>query len=377
MIYIVTGTPGSGKTTWVMNLTRLLAWEFIQIGGIYAEGSWKDGTRDRFWVKDLENGQHKPLCDRRNSGNDILFGHFFFKRKGLEFGLSALDKIHYTHPDVLVIDEVGGMELHNGGWSRFLETISNETAGTVILVVRESLVDQVITRWKLAGCQIIRPGEVPPEDLLQTIRQERMVFGLKRVMPVTGIILAGGKSSRFGADKGTVRFRNKSLMEIAIERFNVLCNNVLISSNSDAYNDLGYPVIRDEMNDCGPMMGIYSCLRKSMTLVNLVVSVDTPLIPAGLYRELIRVKEDAQVVVPSSGKGKFEPVIGLYERTVLEPIERIFAMNDYTLPHLFRRIHFKQLTVGRNHPFSDPVIFTNINTPDDLTRLESFDEKSL
>ncbi len=377
MIYVVTGTAGSGKTTWVMNLVRLLASEFIQVGGVYAAGSWENGVRDHFRVNDLENGQYRLLCNRRNSGDDIPFGHFFFKRKGLRFGLAALDKIHYTHPDVLVIDEVGGLELHNGGWSRFLETISSETAATILLVVRESLVDQVLTRWNLAGGQIIRPGEVPPEDLLPAIRQERTMFARKRVTPITGIILAGGKSSRFGTDKGTIRFRGKSLLEIAIERFNVLCDNVLISSNSDAYNDLGYPVIRDVMNDCGPMMGIYSCLRKSTNLVNLVVSVDTPLVPAGLYRELIRVREDAQVVVPSSGKGIFESLIGLYERTVIEPMEEFFAMNDYTLPHLFRKIHFKQLAVGRNKPFSNPAIFTNINTPDNLTQLESSDDSRL
>jgi molybdopterin-guanine dinucleotide biosynthesis protein A len=374
---MVTGKPGSGKTTWVMNLARLLSKEFIQVGGICSAGVWEEGIRDQFYVKDLENGHQRLLCDHENSGHDIPFGHFFFKKKGLDFGLTALNKVHFTHPDVLIIDEVGGLELQNGGWSRFLGTLDDELAGTVIMVVRESLIDQVVKHWKLVDYQIIRPEDLSPVDFLPTIRKERLIFDRKRRMPVTGIILAGGKSSRFGMDKGMVRFRNRSLMEIALERFNALCDNVLISSNSDIYQDLGYPVIRDEVNDCGPMMGIYSCLRESATHVNLVVSVDTPLVPAGLYRELLRVKEDAQVVVPSSGEGKFEPVIGLYERTVLESMEKLFAMNNYTLPDLFRRIHFKQLTIGRKKPFSNRVIFANINTPGDLTLIGSSVEESL
>lgn len=376
MIYIVTGMPGTGKTSWVMNLYRLLLKNFIQVGGICSAGSWAEGIRDRFFVTDLENGMQELLCDRRDSGRDVHFGHFYFKNEGLGFGQAALNKTLYTHPDVLVMDEVGGLELRNKGWSDFLSHLKDIPFGTIIMVVRESLVSQVILHWELEGCRVIRPDEVSPEALLPTIMLECTSFQRDRRMPVTGIILAGGKSSRFGMDKGWVRFRDKSLISIALERFSPLCNEVVISSNSDSYQDLGYPVIRDAVPDCGPMMGIYSCLRESPTLINLVASVDTPLVPTGLYRELLRIREDAQVVVPSHGNEKFEPVIGLYERSVVEPMKELFAVKNYTLPDLFKRIRFKGLTVGYGQPFSNPSIFANINTSSDLTLLECSDSIS-
>lgn len=373
MIFIITGKPGAGKTTWIMSLFNLLNREFIQVGGICSVGSWKEGIRDRFYVRDLENAQQTLLCDHVNSGSDTPFSHFFFKQEGVNFGLKALRKTHCTHPDVLLIDEVGGLELENRGWSPFLDTLHNVPVGVIFMVVRESLVEQVTTRWNLPKGHVIKTADMAPERILPIIRRERMIFNQKNVIPVTGIVLAGGKSSRLGMDKGLVRYRNKSLINIAIERFRALCDTVLISSNSDAYNDLGYPVIKDVVNDCGPMMGIYSCLRKSATPVSLVASVDTPLVPAGLYRELIHIKDDAQVVVPSPGQGKYEPVIGLYEYSVLEQMEKLFARKNYTLPDLYKQICFKGMPVCGNQPFSNPAIFTNINTSADLELLESSD----
>ncbi len=371
MIFVVTGKQGEGKTTWVMNLTRMLLKEFIQVGGICSIGSWEKGNRDQFHVIDLESGHSSLLCNRVNEGQDIPFRHFYFKQDGVDFGLFALKKTRFTHPDVLIIDEVGGFELENRGWSSFLETLQDTLSGIVVMVVRESLVEKVIARWKMVDCRLIHISDGPPEKLLLTILQRETDFDKNRRMPVTGIILAGGKSSRFGIDKGLVKFRDKPLISIAIERFHSLCDHMIISANTDTFHHLGYPVIPDAVNDCGPMMGIYSCLKHSSTRVNLVAPVDTPLVPTGLYRELIRMMEDSQVVVPVNDKERYEPVIGLYHQDVLESMERLFSEQNYTLPDLYKKIRFKGMSVGEHQPFSNPLIFTNINTFDDLTFLES------
>lgn len=376
MIIIITGQQGEGKTTWVLSLLHLLNMEFYQVGGIYSKGTWKEGMRDRFEVVDIENGSTRLLCDHVDRGSDIPFRHFYFKPDGIDHGLNALQKVKSTHPDILILDEVGGLELEGKGWSPFLDALGEHYQGVVVVVVREALVESVRERWNLAGSLIFRCTEWGPEQVFQRIKSVLTGGSKTQDMPVTGIILAGGRSRRLGMDKGLLRFRNKQLVEIAIERFKKICDQILISSNSVIYEGFNLPVVPDSAKDCGPMMGIYSCLKESPTPLNLVVSVDTPLVPAGLYREMIRILKNEQVIVPDHGGGHFEPLIGLYTRDLIPLMETFFRQNRYALPDMFKQARFKGLAVGPFFPFSNPLMFMNINTTADLAYLEYLDQQS-
>jgi molybdopterin-guanine dinucleotide biosynthesis protein A len=145
----------------------------------------------------------------------------------------------------------------------------------------------------------------------------------------------------------------------------------MISSNNPEHQRFGIKVIRDAQPDCGPMMGLYSCLKASADSVNFVVSVDTPLVPKGLFNEMLKVIGPAQVMVPYHGNEKYEPVIGVYSRDVLEYMERLFAQGLYRLPDLFKQVRFEGYRVGDGQPFSNSGYFYNINTQDDLTLLEN------
>lgn len=97
---------------------------------------------------------------------------------------------------------------------------------------------------------------------------------------ITGIILAGGKSSRMGKDKGLCDFKGKALVSYAIETLRPLCGNLMISANyfPEKYAEFDLPVIADEVKNIGPMGGILSCLKQSHTQHNLVLSCDTPFV---------------------------------------------------------------------------------------------------
>ncbi|HNS16539.1 MAG TPA: nucleoside-triphosphatase [Bacteroidales bacterium] len=192
MIFLITGKKGEGKTSWVMNLARLLAGEHIQVGGICSTGTWKDGERDRFHVRDLENGRTSLLCDRVDEGSDIPYHHFFFKQSGVDFGLEALRKTCHTSPDVLIIDEVGGLELQKGGWATFLETLHDVPAGIILLVVRESLADRVRDHWHLTDAKVVRIADITPERFLHLILQERETADQSRSLIWQKAAIAGG-----------------------------------------------------------------------------------------------------------------------------------------------------------------------------------------
>lgn len=187
--------------------------------------------------------------------------------------------------------------------------------------------------------------------------------------PLTGIILAGGASSRFRSEKGMALYKGKPLIEHAIIILNRLCDSLLISANSNIYNDYELPVVHDDMPGCGPMMGIYSCLKKSPTPGNLILSVDTPLIPEELYIYLLSEKKDALIVVPSPGEGLYEPLIGYYHKGILKVMEDFIKKGNYTLPELFMKTPFRGLPVTQHLDFYHKHLFYNINTASDLDLL--------
>jgi molybdenum cofactor guanylyltransferase len=196
------------------------------------------------------------------------------------------------------------------------------------------------------------------------------ILNIKR-MVVTGIILAGGKSSRMGMDKGLLVLGGKTLVEIAIQNLSALCDIILISSNSTDYSKFGLEVVPDKFPDIGPMGGIYSSLLKSETELNLVLSVDLPFINAGLLKYLVEQSHDVEVAVPWSGQEFYEPLCACYNRSVVSLIEKSINQGNYKLPDLFKTIRLNPLIINEQLPFFNSNLFHNINTKSDLISAEN------
>jgi molybdenum cofactor guanylyltransferase len=186
----------------------------------------------------------------------------------------------------------------------------------------------------------------------------------------TGIILAGGKSSRMGQEKGLVQLGGKRLIDIAIDNLSKVCETVLISSNGDSFNDTGFKVIEDIKPGIGPMGGLYSALLKSKTELNLVISVDMPFVNEGLLNHLIEASMGYHAAVPWSGKEHYEPLCACYVLSVLPFMKESITNGNYKLPDLFRMIKINALPMGPQLPFFHEALFMNINTTDDLNAAE-------
>jgi molybdopterin-guanine dinucleotide biosynthesis protein A len=187
---------------------------------------------------------------------------------------------------------------------------------------------------------------------------------------ITGIILAGGQSSRLGTDKAFIKIGNKTLIENTYEVITDYCKEVLISANN--HTGHSFPeqrIIPDYIPGLGPIGGIYSCLKHSGTENNLVVAVDIPFINKGLIQFLISDMADAELIIPISGDGKAEPLCALYKKSVLPHLEKMIAKKDLKVQNLTHYCKSKKLPVSHKQGFYHDRLFYNINTPDDLYQL--------
>jgi molybdopterin-guanine dinucleotide biosynthesis protein A len=183
-------------------------------------------------------------------------------------------------------------------------------------------------------------------------------------MQITGIILAGGKSTRMGTDKALIQIEGKTLIERIIEVCQPICSEILISSNNLEHEKSGFQIITDEIQNCGPIGGIFSCLKKSVTNWNFIVSVDTPFVTNDFVQFLAGQTENCDVVVPVHS-GEKEPLIALYNRSCLREIQNQIEHREYKMHHLIAKLNTCYVDasewIGKT-----PLLFKNLNRPDDL-----------
>ena len=195
---------------------------------------------------------------------------------------------------------------------------------------------------------------------------------------VTGIILAGGKSSRMGKDKGLCEFNGKALVSYAIEALKPLCGELVISANHfpEKYEQFGVPVISDEIKNIGPMGGIYTCLKHSTTQHNLVLSCDTPFVGTLLLKHLLGQVKNEQVVAPAHHTFLIEPLSSYFATNVMDAIKQAINNNDYKLINLFKNVRFKSVLMDTLRPFNADQSFLNINSPEDFETAEKIISKN-
>ncbi|MFZ0307895.1 MAG: molybdenum cofactor guanylyltransferase [Candidatus Sulfotelmatobacter sp.] len=190
---------------------------------------------------------------------------------------------------------------------------------------------------------------------------------------VAAFILAGGKSTRMGADKAFVDYDGRTLLEWALDLAHSVTSTVRIVGNREKFAPFA-PVVEDIFQDCGPLGGIHAALRGSRTELNLMLAVDTPLVSRAFLQYLIsqaRGAPEAVVVVPRVDRG-WQPLCAIYRREFADAAENALRSGRNRIDRLFdgvrtRVIEQKELE-GAGFSLA---IFRNLNTPEELEKEKS------
>lgn len=171
-IYIVSGERGEGKTTWVKNLTKLLIENNIRVSGILAERIMSGDVTTGYNIVNIESGQAHSFLTTGKDDEGRQIGKFMINSKGLEIGRNLLHSIASDKDHIAIIDEVGRLELKNGGWSASLDKLTT-AEGTLVLVVRNEFVEEVRIKWNLNDAVIIDISKSSPEDLFSILKSSK------------------------------------------------------------------------------------------------------------------------------------------------------------------------------------------------------------
>lgn len=182
---------------------------------------------------------------------------------------------------------------------------------------------------------------------------------------VTCIILAGGAASRMGQPKPFIRWKGKLLIEWVFEAIKPVCSNIIIVANQGDFSFLGATVVPDNFPRQGPASGIEAGLTAMHTTHAVVVSCDTPNLPAALFEHLLKQHGNYEVTI-ASHEGITEPLIGIYAKETLERFRSALVAGDPHPPRIIRSCKWQAVAISAANNFFAPDLFLNLNTPNDL-----------
>jgi molybdopterin-guanine dinucleotide biosynthesis protein A len=179
---------------------------------------------------------------------------------------------------------------------------------------------------------------------------------------ITGIVLAGGKSSRMGSDKGLINIDNKTFVENVIAAMKPLVNYIIIVSNNTEYDQFGYYRVEDEIKDSGPLAGLYSGLKQSNTKYNLVLSCDIPMIKTKILEKLIEADYKNYEVTQIESQNKTMPLIAIYQKQCMHKCLELLQQDERRLRVAVNQLKTKTIVIDLEY---DPFV-KNVNNKEDL-----------
>jgi molybdopterin-guanine dinucleotide biosynthesis protein A len=172
---------------------------------------------------------------------------------------------------------------------------------------------------------------------------------------LTGVLLVGGASTRFGSPKALAQFDGETLADRAWRLLGAACDERIAVGKREDGLALPFDLLDDGTALRAPIAGVVAGLRAARHDLVVVIPVDLPMLTAAALHELAAACRD--VAMPPSG-----PLPGAYRRTALPELERALADERLALRTAIADLDVAIVDL-------DAALLVNVNTPDDVQRL--------
>ncbi|MEW5702554.1 MAG: molybdenum cofactor guanylyltransferase [Candidatus Zixiibacteriota bacterium] len=191
----------------------------------------------------------------------------------------------------------------------------------------------------------------------------------------TGIVLAGGLSTRWGCSKADVTWRGQTLLSHVVERLRTVSSEVIAVARREQQTS-HWPVDRVVHDDptlpAGPLRGIVGGLGACRTSLAFVLSCDTPGVHPALLMALRDRLTPGGLGVMAEWDDRIQPLVALYAIAARRPLEDSLRRGEQSPTRALATLPLRILSASECRDV-DPLglSFMNLNTPGDLARLES------
>lgn len=183
---------------------------------------------------------------------------------------------------------------------------------------------------------------------------------------MTGIILAGGKSKRFGRDKAFVYINDKPFIEVSVAKLSKVFDEILIVVNNRNKKDfeyLGINIVTDIIPEKGPMGGIHTGLINSKSEYNFITACDMPFLNEETIKDIICDVRGYDTVVPRTGN-RLHPLYAVYSKKCIPVLEENIKNNKLKLIDVLNELKTKYIDIKK-----EEKSFINVNTKEDYEKI--------
>lgn len=195
--------------------------------------------------------------------------------------------------------------------------------------------------------------------------QQNLAHGT--ITGITGVILAGGASSRMGENKALLEIGGALLIEKVYAAMKALFSNVIIVTNTpELYEFISCRKVPDIYPGAGSIAGLHAGLSASSTDRIFAAACDMPLLNADFIRFLCQSTEEGDAVVPLDRSGRPEPLHALYAKSALNAMQQAIEGDDKSIIRLLGRLKTIMVVneLFRSIPGAEES-FRNLNTPEE------------
>jgi nucleoside-triphosphatase THEP1 len=179
-VFIITGSRQQGKTAHLKEVTAILKKANVNVKGFLSEGVHSDRQRTGFNLIDLSTGESTDLCRTHDCYGGPRQGDYWFNPAALTVGEKILGSSATGGTDIIVIDEIGPMEISGKGWYSAIENLTTTSSVPQIWTVRQSLVEKATKRWNIGTVHIIDAGLTDVNDsaelIFSCLRRRNLLF---------------------------------------------------------------------------------------------------------------------------------------------------------------------------------------------------------
>jgi molybdopterin-guanine dinucleotide biosynthesis protein A len=189
-------------------------------------------------------------------------------------------------------------------------------------------------------------------------------------MRITGVIQAGGRSTRMGGEpKALIELGGQRIVERVVAAIAPVVDDLLVVTNTpELYAFLGLPMVGDVFAEGGSLGGIYSGLAAAPGDAAFTVACDMPFLRPDVVRLVVDRAGDADVVIPRVG-AQLETLHASYGKRCLPAMEERLQAGRLKIVGFFDAVRVVEVAEAEVRRLADPaIVFMNVNTPDELAR---------
>jgi len=203
------------------------------------------------------------------------------------------------------------------------------------------------------------------------IQDEKSISKETPSLPLTALVLCGGKSERMGRPKAFLPYQGTTMVGYILSTVRNLFTEVfLVTNEPELYEDLGVDVVKDILPHRGPLGAILSGLLVANNQHSFVFACDMPFIDKKLVRKMCGSRENNDVLVLAHQNG-IEPLIGIYSKNCIKPLEESLFAGDSSLQEFVSTLNAKAFFYEEFSRVQGTEVippYFNIDTPQDYSR---------